>query len=49
MDILPESFNKHMEVSQRTNDDGKVVIVDPKHEALCQTIVDIHKSVKEVN
>lgn len=30
-------------------EDGKVIIIDPKHEALCQCIVDIHTTVKEVN
>jgi dynein heavy chain 1 len=34
LDILPESFRKHMEVQQRVNDEGKNVIMDPKHETL---------------
>ncbi len=34
LDILPESFTKHMEVTQKTMDDGKVVMVDQKHEVL---------------
>ena len=50
LDILPESFTKNMEVHQHISpEDGKVTIVDPKHEALCLLIVDIHNSVKEVN
>ena len=47
---MPESFSKNMDVIQRTNpEDGKIQIIDPKHEALCQVIVEIHNTVKEVN
>mmetsp|Transcript_10643 Transcript_10643/g.10717 ORF Transcript_10643/g.10717 Transcript_10643/m.10717 type:complete len:502 (-) Transcript_10643:3279-4784(-) len=49
LDILPESFAKHMEVQQSMSEEGKTIIIDPKHDSLSQLIVDIHKSVKEVN
>lgn len=35
LDILPESFTKELETQQTTTEDGKVVILDPKHELLC--------------
>lgn len=35
LDILPESFTRHMEVQQKVNDEGRTIVVDPKHEALC--------------
>ena len=49
LDILPESFIKRMDMVQQANDEGRIILVDPKHEALCQCIVDMHLAVKEVN
>ena len=34
LDILPESFSRPMEVQQRINEEGKQIMVDPKHDAL---------------
>lgn len=50
LDLLPESFTRPMDPEQRTNpEDGRSYVVDPKHEALCRCIVEIHSAVKEVN
>jgi dynein heavy chain 1, cytosolic len=49
LDILPESFQKKMDMYQKTTDEGRIVMVDPKHDALCQCIVDMHLAVRDVN
>lgn len=49
LDISPESFTKQFETSTKKTEDGKVIVMDPKHELLCQAIVDIHSAVKKVN
>ena len=49
LDIIPESFTKKMEMIRTANDEGKITMIDPSHEALCTCIVEMHLAVKEVN
>jgi len=49
LDIEADSFTKQLDPIRQADDEGRIIMVDPKHESLSSCIVEMHLAVKEVN